>query len=119
MTPEARRRYEELAGQARALMRNFNGVSLFDLVHSAEMQAALRRAHDLRIELAGEAADGFWTTRNATIVRRCLDAAKDLAARRITSSSEAITNTPSRPSCRSAACCPTHCSATSSLPLCR
>jgi hypothetical protein len=84
MSQDARQRYEQAQARVKALIRTFRGESLFDLVHDPTLQAATRLAHETRINLAGEAADGHWTTRNRMIVERCLARAADLGARRLT-----------------------------------
>jgi hypothetical protein len=75
MSEQERKRCERAAAPVARQLERFSGESLFELAHSPSFQKALRNAHETCTREGGEAADGFWRTRNRTIVRRCLQRA--------------------------------------------
>jgi hypothetical protein len=59
------------------------GAGDFALIHSAKFQMKIKSIHDEVMAFGGEAADGFWLTRNKNIVKQCLKVADQKLAKRI------------------------------------
>jgi hypothetical protein len=83
MAPEAKKRYSTAHEPLLARWKERREESLFDFIHGEEAQRLIRQAHDVRLASGGEAADGFWLTRNRRIVERCMAEASWRHSRRI------------------------------------
>ncbi len=76
---DAERRVSKVAAESAAALEadlkarldQYAGLSLFDFFTDPEIERVIRRVHQTWIDAGGEAADGFWSTRNREIVRLC------------------------------------------------
>ncbi len=82
MDAAQKERFDHAHDELMARLAAWEGASLFDFIGDAETQSLVARAHATRIEYGNQAADGFWTTRNAEIVRRCLASSRWATAKR-------------------------------------